>query len=481
MLTGSVGAGCTVPTFRAPEPAWRTAIARIYLKVEVRDRELEGRLLLALVAAERGHEILVGNLRSMLTHRHWLPPGVFHDKSLSPAGRKIALHERLDSAGFLVSSQDEEHGLLSRDYAPFAARRFSEATLASARTVFNWGPFDAAGLANAYPSARDRMFETGSPRADLWRPEFDGLYQNLPLGLDLPERPFVLIVSNSAALGHSPFWNQARKERQRGADSDARASLAESEARRMALQFAHLAEVIHALRIIVPARPDLTFVVRPHHIEDASAWGELLDLPNVLVTRGGGIGRWIRRARVVVHTASTTALEAAAAGVPSIAFTPTAHRVDWISNEIGRRATTVGELASMIDASGDPSTREAWETPHAQGLLASRLGVQNGRLAADRIVDVWEEHLTSAHVGSLPLRRSQFLASAHRQAGVLRRGQFRIAPHPVEVIGDGTKFPRLSAPDVAQFCDGLRGALDRFRDVDVETVGPRLLRVRGSR
>ena len=475
---GSVGAG--IASY-LPRQTWRPDIARIYLKVEVRDRELEGRLLLAMVAAERGHEVLVGNLRTLLNHRHWLSPGVFHDKSLSPAARKVTLHKGLAAAGFLVSSQDEEHGLLSRDYAAFAARRFSEETLASATTVLNWGPYDASGLADAFPEARVKMFETSSPRADLWRSEFDGMFGAFPLAPEVHERPFVLIVSNSAALGHAPFWNQARKERQRGADGEARAELAEAEARRMALQFAHLSEVIHALRVIIPSRPDLAFVVRPHHIEDPAAWGELLDLPNVLVTRRGSIGRWIRRAQAVVHTASTTALEAAASGVPSIAFTPTAHRVDWISNEMGRRATDVEELGALIDASGDPVRRAEWETPDGRALLASRLGPREGRLAADRIIDVWEEHLRPEHDGPLRLRRAQVSGSLHRQAGALRRGSIRAMAHPVDAVGDRTKFPILNEEDVMQFCGGLRGALDRFHGVRVERVGPHLLRVRPSR
>lgn len=434
-----------------------------------------------MVAAERGHEVLVGDLRTMLSHRRWLRPGLFHDKSLSPAARKVALHADLAQAGFLVSSQDEEHGLLSKDYAIFATRRFSAETLSSVKTVLNWGPFDAAGLADAYPGARDRMFETGSPRADLWRPDFSEMFGEFSLAPEVDDRPFVLIVSNSAALGHSPFWNQARKERQRGADGEDRAELAETEARRMALQFEHLSELIHALRTVVPKRPEMMFVVRPHHIEDPSAWSELLDLPNVLVTRRGSIGRWIRRAQAVVHTASTTALEAAASGVPSIAFTPTEHRVDWISNEMGRRATTVEELGALIDASSDPIQRADWETSVGRALLESRLGRRDGRLASDRIVDVWEQHLDEAHNGPVQLRGRQAAASLHRRIGTLRRGFIRSRSHPVDAAAARVKFPVLSGGDILQFSHALSSATGRFTGVRVEQVGRRLLRVRPTR
>lgn len=175
-----------------------------------------------MVAAKRGREALVGNLRTALNHWHWWPQGVFRDKSLSPAARKATLHKGLADAGFLVSDQDAEYGLLSRDYGAFAARR-SNQTLATVTTVLNSVPYDASGLAGAHPEARGKSFKTGSPSADLWRSEFDEMFGTLPLAPEVHERPFVLTVSNSAVLGHAPFWNRTPKEHERGADGETRA------------------------------------------------------------------------------------------------------------------------------------------------------------------------------------------------------------------------------------------------------------------
>ena len=63
----------------------------IYLPIEVKVRELEGKTLLALTAAERGHTVIIGEKKDTinLAKKGILPPGIVHDKSLTPGEYKI--------------------------------------------------------------------------------------------------------------------------------------------------------------------------------------------------------------------------------------------------------------------------------------------------------------------------------------------------------------------------------------------------------
>jgi surface carbohydrate biosynthesis protein len=58
----------------------------IYIPVEIKVRELEGRLLLALAAAERGHEVLLGQKQDVefLLEQNLVKPGILHHKSILP-------------------------------------------------------------------------------------------------------------------------------------------------------------------------------------------------------------------------------------------------------------------------------------------------------------------------------------------------------------------------------------------------------------
>lgn len=55
----------------------------IYISIELSARELDGRLLLAVIAASKGHTVLVGD-KSLLfrgARSGALAPGVFHKKA----------------------------------------------------------------------------------------------------------------------------------------------------------------------------------------------------------------------------------------------------------------------------------------------------------------------------------------------------------------------------------------------------------------
>ena len=63
----------------------------IYQHVEHESRELDIKLLLATLAAARGHHVIVSDLEGIEKgmRRGVLAPGIFHTKSLTPSKMKI--------------------------------------------------------------------------------------------------------------------------------------------------------------------------------------------------------------------------------------------------------------------------------------------------------------------------------------------------------------------------------------------------------
>ena len=74
----------------------------IYLHLEISVRELDSKLLLAVLAAARGHQVIVSDMESILKgiNNGVLAPGIFHTKSITPSDNKIARHEKLINKGF---------------------------------------------------------------------------------------------------------------------------------------------------------------------------------------------------------------------------------------------------------------------------------------------------------------------------------------------------------------------------------------------
>ena len=161
----------------------------IYLHNEVSTRELDSKLLLATLAASRGHEVLISDQESLIKGlvRKFLVPGIFHTKSITPSKTKIENHKMILRTGSKITSIDEEGGLIDKGYDKFSKLRYSEKTLEQSAAVFGWGSEDTETLKRVYPNQSKKIFNTGSPRADLWRSNFFK-YWDSPK--NIPKRPY---------------------------------------------------------------------------------------------------------------------------------------------------------------------------------------------------------------------------------------------------------------------------------------------------
>jgi len=143
----------------------------IYLHVEVAIRELDSKLLLAVLAASKGHQVILSNMGEIINgiETGVLAPGIFHTKSLTPSRFKIDKHQKLIDNGFVVTSIDEEGGFIDNNQNDFAKTRFSEKSIHQVSAVFGWGK-DVEILKSNYPKNSSKFYKTGSPRIDINKP-----------------------------------------------------------------------------------------------------------------------------------------------------------------------------------------------------------------------------------------------------------------------------------------------------------------------
>jgi surface carbohydrate biosynthesis protein len=457
----------------------------IMIQMEIKARELESRGLLALVAAERGHNVLLGDVRRYLTARmHDFAPGVFHDKSLTPSIAKRRLFARLEDHGSLLTSQDEEHWLNLLDFNVPAVRRFSDETLGRAAISFAWGNHERDALVHHYPAHTNRVVASGSPRVDLWSPALRPYHVAAPLP-GLPEgQPFVLVSSNfSFVLEVNRFWVRLRDKRQHfhGIDDDYEFERYDAIANKMRV----LRHFVRAIRHLATSRPDVLVVVRPHPLDVDGAWEDLIGTtPNVLITRERSLNAWLRRASAVIHNGCTAGWESVVAGTPAIAFHPDGIFAELPVNSLDRRASTMAELDQQLDLVLNGAERSS-AAVGADALLHRRLTIDPHRLAADHIVDRWDA--LPAPEG-LPtdvdrVLRGRRILEARRRAGTVKHSITGSLARLRD--DDGTlaapafitahKFPPITRDEVRRVVDGLSRALNRFAAVQARVVAPDLV------
>lgn len=463
----------------------------IYIPVEVKVRELEGKTLLALAAAERGHTVVLGGKEDTLAfaRRGTLKPGIFHEKSLTPSSGKLAALRELRARGHVITSQDEEHGLLDVSYEPFARLRYSKETYSIASRVLCWGAHDARGVRDLYGQEdSSTVVETGSPRVDLWRREFTEYYARNRDSLTDEAGHYVLVSSNlGTVLGVRPFWQliDSLREKHRGrVQQPVVAELEYSILRKAGWLMCLLSEYVRMIRTLAAAEPGMRVVVRPHPVEVVEGWRVLIgDCPNVVVTREGPLSRWIRGAKVVIHNGCTSGFEAAVCGVPVIAYMPIRSEFErTVPNSVSYQTKSLGALLEAVRSvsNGGSLGVDPRRRMEEAAVLRERFANLDGPLAVDRIVDQWEQLSTAS------LKQANDWAGLRRAmlGRRLRSGVgwafSRVRPRRTSRWQSVSKhkYPGLSDTEMRTNVDNFKSSLGRFDGVVHERLGRRSFIIR---
>lgn len=447
----------------------------IYIHVEISSRELDSKLLLAVIAALKGHEVLVSDLGTILrgVKSRVLRPGIFHTKCLTPTPSKFFRHKELSDHGFLITSQDEEAGLTRYGYQEFARRRYSSEMLEHASAVFSWGHEDAETLKQTYPRYASRMYATGSPRVDLWRPEARRYW---PLPPSAPKRPFLLISSTmTRANSRRPLHEAIAADKRDGhfvktpPDFKKRFG-AVIEAYRHTLAF------IEAIQELSRSGDGYDIVFRPHPGESIDAWKVYLDgIPSVHVIREGSITAWVNGAFAVVHNGCTTAIEATVARTPVITYLPfDPEHSGKLANDLGATASCPSSLSRMVGDiyrnSGEDKA-PALPAPPPQ-LLDGKLLIER-ELSAEKIVKVWESldnGKLSAAWGSKGFRLLMQLGKLKRFAGIFSE---RLLGKPAQLQRANLKFEPMKQSDIANRVNRIQAIFGFEGDLRCELITTR--------
>lgn len=457
----------------------------IYIHVEVAARELDSKLLLAVVAASRGHDVLVSDLSSILrgVNSGILKAGIFHTKSLTPKTQKINRHQKLCDRGYKITSIDEEGGLVDHGYDFFAEARYSERTVGQASAVFGWGAEDADTLKRVYPGMSSRIHQTGSPRADLWRPHFSS-YWGTPCYM--PEKPYLLVPSNlGSAIGMLPFHELVKLKKRAGyflrhPETFLKSFGVVSENYRMLSCF------VEAIHHLASNGQQYDIVLRPHPSENIEAWKIFLEgTPNVHIIREGSVSEWINNGFAVMHNGCTTALEASISGKPIITYMPfTREYSREIPNELGDRVESLEALAEAVDRHfrSSQSCVAADQEPNLSESVVKKIYLDDKELAAEKIVNIWESLDKEGECGHL---NNWWKYHWHLTlAGLRKKLVFSLRKAFPRIFGaaqEEYKFPPMSIADIRGRISRLQRVLGLNGPLEVRLISERSVLVRNKR
>lgn len=293
----------------------------VFFPVEVKVRELDFRLILAVLCSRPDWQIIVGDHEQIFPVTLRLKNAILVLKNVI-GGKRPWKYRRYKELGHRIIQLDEEAGIFEGDkdfWRIELNRRLDIAKMDADDFVCTWGPFQAEYYKSLNPPCADRIIATGHPRMELGAPRFSELFRAEADELRARYGNFILINTNLLANNAHGIdvllaWHKVAPE-----DEEFRTRLLEQcayEVRRAG----HFIELINHLS---NAFPDRQIVVRPHPAEDIRTHHALLRyIPRVTITRDGSLHAWLLGASVLVHGGCTTAVEAHLCGTPIINFHP---------------------------------------------------------------------------------------------------------------------------------------------------------------
>ncbi len=422
----------------------------IYLSVELALRELDSKLLLATLAAARGHQVIVSeqNIIKRGLISGVLDPGIFHAKSLTPNDNKVALHQSLIDNGFKITSIDEEAYLVDHGYDMFARNRYSEKMIGLSSAVFCWGTDDVETLKEYYPKYSSKIHKTGSPRADLWRLFFSDYWGVPPAA---PKKPYLLVSSNMQAYRIKSFHEVVRFHHEAGyyqRDS----KLLKKQLGTNSENYSMTAAFIEAIKYLAEKNNGYDIVLRPHPTENIESWKiSLENIPNVHVIREGSITSWVNNAFAVMHNGCVTALEATFSGKPVVTYIPFKQSfARKLPNELGYRVEKLDELLlkvnNLFDSRKVSNQKDLDKT--IPDIVSKKVYFDNNELAAEKMIKLWESLGSDSLSQTSKIKKFQMFLKIVKLRNIVSGVLKRLSPGRFGPVKENWKFPALDNDDV---------------------------------
>ncbi len=355
----------------------------LYLPIEIKVRELHGKLLLALAAAESGFRVIIGRQKELRKHLPNLPPGIYLDKSITVS--KERWFKRFRNLGNIMLACDEEGLVVHEDQ--YLKSRVSRKSFDQVELFFSWGQVQHDILAGAELPDSDKVLLAGNPRFDMLRPELRSFYSDAANQLTDKYGKIILINTNFGFFNHFKGVNEGKRIFLKSSSHEGEAFIDEW----INYQEELFSYFVDAIRWLSQRFPEFTVVVRAHPSENEDEWRDQVgNLENVVVSKKGSVLEWIAASKIVVHSNCTTGIEAFMMDIPALAYRPVQSSVyeTYLPNAVSENVFTFSEFQEITQDILQNDNGKTFRDDHqrAEKEASRYISHIHGDLAVDYIV-----------------------------------------------------------------------------------------------
>jgi len=323
----------------------------LYLPLEIIDREIDGKILLALTAIERGWTVYIGQRQKLYRKIYKLPKGIFLLKSIVPGD--LVLMKKLIKNNFRIACLDEE-GIIQRPEEFNKSIRYNKKTLELVDIVMAYSHIQHAYFKKYFPKSIDKIIITGNPKIDfltlLSKSKFHGTYIKIN---KIKERDgFLLFATSFGNANHILGGKELAKfsyESTLISPTLEQIKFGEAKRNLASLMFKEYKKLLITL---AENFKEKIIIIRPHPSEADAPWIDYsTKYSNVKFNREGPIAPWILLSDYLIHFGSTISVEANMLGKKAIQLIPSDNDMfkSLLVKDINKFSINFNKINDIID------------------------------------------------------------------------------------------------------------------------------------
>ena len=437
----------------------------LLIPVESQVRELDGKLLLACVAAEKGYRVIIGSRAHIHFHASRTKHAIYIAKSMRRFSDRMfkIMHE----LGHKVVAWDEE-ALVRLPDDEYFVHRLSPVTFNYIEHLFAWGESNAQTF-QQYPGYRNQPIHVfGNPRVDILRPELRDYFLPEVKKIQNKYKDYILINTNFGQVNHF-IQTQGIKEAERDKKHDSVANNSY-----MKNRFAHKQKLFSHFKTLIiklcETYPDTNFILRPHPSENVEHWRHhLTNFKNAHVSNTGNVIPWILGSKALISNGCTTSIEATILEIPALGFYPISDLEvdDVLPKALCDVSVNLEQLFDKIDHINNNTYKISSKS---SVILSQHIANLNGELASDRIIDTLHKHYSN-DLSERPNRYAHIKGVIHNEARtIVKRVNSTRKAHRNSHLYHQHRFPKIERQYLLDRINRFNSLSGRFNNISVSNL-----------
>lgn len=432
----------------------------IYIRAEIKNRDLLPRLDLALSFLRKGISVVIGE-QVFPEQLLQMSPGkaCFFGKCSQP--KDVYYLSKYNDAGWIICSMDEE-GLVLNNLRELVTLRLSEQSQKLNRHIFFYGPKQKAAFIDHY-NRTNGIHTFGSPRVDAW-------YNNYYGSRDTLVEKVANCHSNYAFFPLNYSWHTSKNLRKLASQESTDPIF-----KAISIKSKYLFQATAHLIQVLATTYNKNVVIRPHPADNVAEVKSLLakllsNHKNVECIYEYDVWPWIKNCDFMVHNSCNTSLEAGFAGKPVYSFIPnqTTLHDDAYENFLFKTISTSDELEDLINPPANHTTNFIDKLTNSRMINMDFLGNSSEKIAEAICSDLIFTTYKTPAFNLKPISKHNVVHSYRKV-----RAKAGSTKHKVYL----SKFPSLSASEVISYLTQISNYRSLALKFTVSQLTPKLVQI----